>query len=82
RSPSQLITELIKALNAYSNTLPKAREWEALAAFILALRHHFPKVYQRLESMSSTANMMISKNDSGRLLKLRRIAIANMSEYL
>lgn len=59
-----------------------SREWEALAAFLLGLKTHFPATYERLKDLKDEAENLIQAQDIARLIKLRRIALAQQALYL
>lgn len=62
--------------------LQSSREWEALAAFLLALKMHFPLKYDELKELKIESEQLIQSQDDGRLVKLRRIALARQALYL
>jgi transcriptional regulator with XRE-family HTH domain len=57
------------------------RQSDALAGLLLALYEHFPSVFKRNFGKSSLAKRLI-QNPSGRVIKLKRLAVARVSEYL
>jgi transcriptional regulator with XRE-family HTH domain len=62
-----------------------ARNWEALTGFLWALQDHYPGIFRKL-TYYKKAKWIVEKNQKvfalGRLIKLRRIALANISEVL
>lgn len=59
------------------------READALAAFILAWRGHWPTSFARVLGDDHIAQWAEEhRGDPGRYLKLRRIAIANLAQVL
>lgn len=61
---------------------PSGREAEALAAFLFAWRHHFPTSFAALVGDEALSWARAQLPDDNRYLKLRRIAIANLSNVL
>ena len=57
------------------------REEDSLIAFFLALKNHFPDFYQSIESPAIEKAIKTKGND-GRIIKLYRIALSNVSHYL
>jgi transcriptional regulator with XRE-family HTH domain len=78
------LVDLLKSSLTYGSStgFPMTREWEALAAFLLGLKTHFPEVWADLGPLSQEADRLIKHQDWGRLLKLRRLAIASQAKYL
>lgn len=60
------------------------REKEALQAMILALRDHFPSLFEEHFSSYKVIKELVPKNEqvTGKIIKLRRIAIDHLSSYL
>lgn len=60
------------------------REREALQAMILALRDHFPKFFNERLKAYKVIQQLIPRTEeiSGKLVKLRRIAVSYLSTYL
>jgi transcriptional regulator with XRE-family HTH domain len=58
------------------------REEDALIAFFLALKLHFPDFYQKSISTPLIEKQLKSKMFEGRIIKLYRIALSNVSLYL
>lgn len=59
--------------------LTDSRFWDAVVATSLALRDHYPAVFSRLREKGA---LQVPEAPEGRLVKLRRIALANISRYL
>ncbi|MGE0549440.1 MAG: hypothetical protein AB7O24_13440 [Kofleriaceae bacterium] len=64
---------------------PTGRDADALAAFVLAWRHHWPRTF--LTELGSEASAVVDwataqVHDPNRYLKLRRIAIENLAKIL
>jgi transcriptional regulator with XRE-family HTH domain len=67
----------------YSDQVPdQERKLEALQALILALEGHFPKIFKKYCSSSTLICGLKPTVITGKLIKLRRIAIARLAEYL
>lgn len=85
--------ELIDALNNFLHYLPlkkeemikETRSWEAFTAFLWAIETHYPKTLKKL-AYNKKAKFLLNQNlaifEPGRLIKLRRIALANISGVL
>ena len=58
------------------------RQSEALQALMLALAHGYPSLYAAWFSRSALANAWVPNCPSGRVIKLRRIALSVLGEYL
>ena len=60
------------------------REKEALQAMVLALKDHFPKLYDQRFANYKVIKAFYPRTDeiSGKLIKLRRIAIDRLAKYL
>ena len=83
RSPSSLRWLLDGALLAsrdHANL--DSRQSEALQALMLALAHGYPSLYAAWFSRSSMAKAWVPICPSGRVIKLRRIALSVLGEYL
>ena len=77
--------ELAIAVRAAIARSPSGREADALCAFVLAWRHHWPSSFaQALGADATSVVEWASRNvgDANRYLKLRRIAIENLSTVL
>ena len=64
---------------------PTGRDAEALAAFIFAWHHHWPPSFAASLGKDGDAVLAwaaANTLDAGRYIKLRRIAIANLSQIL
>jgi hypothetical protein len=77
--------ELAAAIRVAIAQQPAGREAEALAAFVFAWYHHWPGSFE--QGLGADANTVVdwaSRNavDEGRYLKLRRIALENLSRVL
>ena len=57
------------------------REALAITSFLCALKDHWPSLYQEIECPIFDKLISVSRKN-GHLIKLRRIAIANLSKYL
>jgi hypothetical protein len=79
------VNELAWATRAAVADNPAGRDGEALAAFVFAWHHHWPRVFQGVfgdagSGLLAWAGQQFS--DDGRYLKLRRIAIENLAHVL
>lgn len=77
--------ELAAATRAAVAEDPTGRQGEALAAFVFAWQHHWPRVFQAVFGGDGAGLLAWAGNqfsDDGRYLKLRRIAIENLSHVL
>ncbi|MFN0253266.1 MAG: hypothetical protein ACKV2T_40725 [Kofleriaceae bacterium] len=77
--------ELARALEVAVAESPLGRDADALAAYIRAWQHHWPGSFadelgERATPILAWADQAITDRD--RYLKLRRIAIANLSKIL
>lgn len=80
--PTRQILEL-ELRKAIVSTAGKSvdRKIEALAATLLALKTHWPSVYEGFGSLKIEADQLINLQDLGRLLKLRPLAISKLQAY-
>jgi hypothetical protein len=58
------------------------REEEAIIAFLYAISTHYPKFYTKKIKTKIFDNKIDQYKNSGRVIKLRRIALANLSKFL
>ncbi len=79
-SKEELIYELRRALTEVE-VCDDDRKREAVCALILALSTHYPTFYRRHFGKNRHANVF-AQIRSGRVIKLRRLALAKISEYL
>lgn len=83
RSPSSLRLLLEGALLASRDEANQnPRQSEALQALMLALAHGYPSLYAAWFSRSALAKAWVPVCPSGRVIKLRRIALSVLAEYL
>jgi transcriptional regulator with XRE-family HTH domain len=87
RSAALLMNELKRAafeLNGQSEDPERPRKRDAVQALLLALHDHFPAFYKaQCESVPVLHELLPARKEiTGRIIKLRRIAIANLVEYL
>jgi len=78
-------SELAAAACAAVAEQPTGRDGEALAAFLFAWHDHWPKVFQSAFGEVGAGLLAWAVEqlpDDGRYVKLRRIAIANISHVL
>jgi hypothetical protein len=57
------------------------REEEAVIAFLKGLKDHYPEFSQKI-SIKNLESKIQKLEKSGKIIKLRRIALSNMSKYL
>jgi len=79
------LEDLAAATRAAIAQQPAGREAEALAAFVFAWHHHWPRTFA--QGLGADADAVVdwaSRNavDEGRYLKLRRIALENLARIL
>lgn len=82
RNFSTFLLKVRPALVAYENPKNSDRKIEALAATLLALKTHWPSLFNQLGPLKENANKLIGEQDLARLLKLRSLAISNLQAYL
>jgi transcriptional regulator with XRE-family HTH domain len=80
------LDDFLKSLSMRKEEMLKSsRNWEAFTAFLWALDTHYSKILGRLR-YSKKAKSILSQNlelfEIGRLIKLRRIALANIGGFL
>jgi hypothetical protein len=77
--------ELAGATRAAIASHPSGREAEALAAFLLAWHHHWPRSFADAHGADATAVVDWATRhviDDNRYLKLRRIALENLADVV
>jgi hypothetical protein len=79
------VGELVAATSAAVAENPAGRDSEALAAFVFAWHHHWPRLFQ--QAFGGAASPLVTWaamqfTDDNRYLKLRRIAIENLAHVL
>lgn len=80
RPPSvELLGEAVRRAIGES---PTGRDAEALAAFLLAWRHHWPSSFAKTCDDQIVSWAARHRGDPDRYLKLRRIALANLATVL
>lgn len=80
-SPTALANAVVVAVAA----TPDGRDADALAAFILAWRHHWPTSFEtELAARAPHVEAWAARHtqDADRYLKLRRIALENLADVL
>ena len=60
----------------------RERKMEALQAVLVALRDHYPAIFKSEFSKAELVQKLMPKDLSGRIVRLRRLALANLAEYL
>jgi transcriptional regulator with XRE-family HTH domain len=91
----ETLEALAKSLNLKLILEPQKTDWNKLSFFgapltlgenlkvmILAIRDHYPSVFRDYFRNSPAIVQLIPKKMSGRLIKLRRLALSRMAEYL
>jgi hypothetical protein len=58
------------------------REEDALFAFFLAMKNHFPDFYLQSIATPAIDQVLKTRCNDGRIIKLYRIALSNVSLYL
>lgn len=77
--------ELAAATRAAVAEHPSGRDGEALAAYVFAWHHHWPRVFAAMFGDAGAGLLAWAAqqfSDDGRYLKLRRIAIENLAHVL
>lgn len=80
-SRSRLVIEARKWAHYFRENVFSEREALAMTSFLCALKDHWPSIYHEIECPLFNKLISISRNN-GHLIKLRRIAVANLSRYL
>jgi hypothetical protein len=83
--PAPTVERLGAALREVVAQPPRGRDAEALAAFVFAWQSEFPTSFTAAlgaDAISTVAWAREQLRDDNRYLKLRRIAIAHLSEIL
>ncbi len=78
----QALREACSEIQNSSATPDYDRKLEAVQAFLLALEMHFPSVFKEYCRNSNVIIQTMPRVITGRLIKLRRLALANLVEYL
>jgi hypothetical protein len=83
RTPESLARQISRAVGD-PGVRPgiRSREVEALQALLLALCVHFPSFYERHVASDAAAAALVPAEPAGRVVKLHRIAVAALAEYL
>jgi hypothetical protein len=79
------LSELAEATRAAVAENPTGRDGEALAAFVFAWHHHWPRVFQAVFEDGGARLLTWAEqqfSDDGRYVKLRRIAIEILASVL
>lgn len=77
--------DLAAAVRAAIAEAPTGRDADALAAFVLGWQHHWPRGFAGAHGDAAAAVIAWAEahvGDAGRYIKLRRIAIENLSRVL
>ncbi len=80
-SRNLLCIEARKWAHYFRENVFTERETLAMTSFLCALKDYWPSIYKEIECPIFDKLISISRNN-GHLIKLRRIAIANLSTYL
>jgi hypothetical protein len=81
----ELLKNTLQQLNALWSEAPptpaESRELEAVQSLLLALQGHFPYWYKK-NCENLTLNQYFPRTLTGRIIKLRRIALSHLTTYL
>ncbi len=80
-NPRNLYIEIRKWLQIFEVNGFNEREEEAVIAFLKGLKDHYPEFSQKI-SIKNLESKIQKLEKSGKIIKLRRIALSNMSKYL
>jgi transcriptional regulator with XRE-family HTH domain len=78
----QFVNELLLACVWISEKSNCEREREALQALVVAIRDHYSTFYNKNLAHSKSVQQLSHLPMTGRVIKLRRIAIASLSRWL
>ena len=81
-TPALLVAQLNRAIRGPSLNAANEREFEALLALVSALQDHFPSFFRKHFKKSHPIHEFASTPRTGRIVKLRRQAIAKLASYL
>jgi len=84
-TPELLVRQLYLGLAELSRSradILDHRKLEAMQATLYALRAHFPEFHARYFGRSLSARRLLPEKLSGRLIRLSRVAAANLAEYV
>ncbi|MBW2699472.1 MAG: helix-turn-helix transcriptional regulator [Deltaproteobacteria bacterium] len=76
------LTRAVVEIEARGWPKNRDRKTEALEAMLLALRSAYPTTFQSWFGRSKVVNRLVPDNPSGRVIRLKRIAVRALSEYL
>ncbi len=76
------LIQLIRLASLDPEILENDRKKESLQSLLLAIHDHYPRIFKKYLSNQKFLYEIYPKEISGRLIKLRRIALAKISEYL
>jgi len=79
--PQKLLTEIRAALVEIASSESESRKKEALLALLLALKIHYPPLYQKLRR-SQLLSQFEKYDDNPKLIKLKRLALSGLSKFL
>jgi len=68
--------------HAFENHVLNEREEMALIGFLMAIKDHYPEFYRNEVSCPLFEKKLKENRTLGKVIKLRRIALANVSRYL
>jgi len=80
----ELLSGLLKKVCHYLNTHKEAKQRmvEAVQGLLLAIYFHYPQFFRKSFKNSQAVHLIFPKKITPRLLKLKRISLSNISEYL
>jgi transcriptional regulator with XRE-family HTH domain len=82
KSQQKLIDSLLITLSAIDRNEQDCRESKALLATLWAIKLHYPSLYKKELGNKDFLKRWLDKPISGELIKLYRLALANIQEYL
>lgn len=82
RNGEILKRELLLATETHTFQKFELRIQEAIHALVIALHDHFPSTFKKISKNHPQFSKMVRKPRTGRLIKLRRIAVNYLAEYL
>lgn len=72
----------LKKMGPHILNLKDERIKDALFSLMLAIHNHYPKIFRKINYPKAIISELISMSEKGHVVKLSRIALANVSQYL